>query len=522
LSISRLRLRWGLVGLLAAAVGVAVFATQPRPLYADASGFIVIGRGFLSGQAPYLGLFDDKPPGVYLVGTLAWLLDPGDITVSMQALSVVAIAIAATACGWLVSAVYERFWVGVATAIVVAGGLSLPALDAGGGGSELFGVAGLAVCVAAIGAMILRRRSLIWPVAAGAGLAWAIGSSLLTLGAVPAVALLWLSIPVDDEPLRLSRFNWRTWVRRRLADRRLAAAICGTGAVSLVLWLPVIATGSMSAAFDAFLRYNGLYRATGVLKLRDWMNGVGSFWPLWLPTLAVCLVPTARRQLLGLTLVRSNLARAMVLWLVVGVALLMFGRRFYPHYLLLLVPPLAVLFGVTLCSLWLDRPTIIRRVVGLTLCLVVVVGLAWQSPPAASNDSRLAANAQLADYIRANSAPADTIYVWGYDPDLYLRADRDPAGPYFVIVPLIMPGYDGQAVATMLGAWQAHPPRLVVTGRSDAPDLVRLDPLIVPQDKTNPGEPSDYAALDPLRAFVQAHYDPVATLQAGQVWRYRG
>ena len=497
------------------------FAIQPRPLYADAGGFMVIGRGFLTAHAPYSGLFDDKPPGIYLVGTLAWLLDPGDVTVSMQALSVAAIAVAATACGWLVSAVSGRFWVGAAAAFAAAGALSLPALSSGGGASELFGVAGLAVCVAAISVVLQGRGRLIWPAVAGAAFAWAVGTSLLTLGAVPALGVLWLSIPIDGAPSPLTRAGWRKWIRRRLLDRRLAVAVVGAAVVTVIVWSPVFATGTLPAAFDAFLRYNGLYQATGVLKVRDWINGAGLVWPLWFPTLAVCFVPSARRQPVGIAMARSNIARAMVLWVAAALVLLVLGRRFYPHYLILLVAPLSILLGLALQELWQERARV-SRAVGLGLCVAVAAGLVWQSPPASPTDSSLAANAELAGYVRVNSAPGDTIYVWGYDPDLYLLSDRYPAGPYFVLVPLIMPGYDRQAVATTLEQWQARPPRLVVAGPSTGPNLVRLDPLPEPAGKVNPGEPSDYGALQPLSSFIQAHYDLVATLEGGQVWRYRG
>ncbi|MFI5258164.1 MAG: hypothetical protein ACHQ01_00925 [Candidatus Limnocylindrales bacterium] len=524
--VSSPRLRWGFVALLAAAVAGLVFATQPRPQYEDAAGFTVMGRGLLSGQAPFSGLFDDKPPGIYLIGALAWVLDPGDVTVSMQSLSVVAIAAAATACGWLVSVAGSRFWVGVAAAVVTAAGLSLPALSAGGGLSELFGVAGMAVSVAAVVGMLAGRKGIGWPIGAGAALAWAVGSSLLTLGALPALAALWLTLPIDDTPAPLARSSWTSWSRRRAFDKRLAAAVAGAGVVSLVVWWPVLSTGVAAAAADAFVRYNGLYRDTGILRPRAWVNGFGLFWPLWLPTLVLFCVPTAGRRLLGLALVRSNLARAMALWVFAVLALLVLGRRFYPHYLLLLVPPLAVLLGMALTTaveglpFW--RPRLSSRAVGLGLCLVIGAGLISESLPAAPTDTQIAANAALASYIRANSAASDTIYVWGFDPELYLMADRDPSGPYFVVVPLIMPGYDRQAVATMLDVWQAHPPRLVVTANSPAADLIRLDPLVVPADLTNRGEPADYPALDPLRSFIKAHYTLAATLQTGEVWRYAG
>jgi hypothetical protein len=522
MSVSRSWLRWGLVACVAAAVAALVFATQPRPQYQDASMFMVIGRGILDGRAPFTGLFDDKPPGMYLVGGLAWLLDPSDSTVSMQALSVVAIAVAATACGWIVSRVYSRFWVGAATALLAAGGLSLPLLTSGGGGTELFGVAGIAVSAAGVVGIMSGRKGVWWAAGAGAGFAWAIGCSLLSVATLPALALLWLNWPIDGEPYALARSNWRTWIRRRIVDRRVAIAVGGAVVVSAGLWWPVLAGGALPAAFDALVRYNSLYRMTGILHARIWVNAFGIFWPLWLPTLVLLMFPSGRRRVLGMALWRSNLARAMVLWLLGAMALLLFGRRFYPHYLLLLVPPLVVLLGMALAQLADARRPLNSRGVSLAVCVAIGLGLALQCPPAASTDSARAANAELASYVQANSAAADQIYVWGFDPDIYLLADREPAGPYFELVPLIMPGYDTQAVETMVHAWQSSPPRLIVTSDSAKSNAIRLDPLVVAPGYTNPGEPSDYPALDPLRTFIKAHYEVVATLPLGQVWRYKG
>lgn len=503
------RVRWGFVALLTAALAAAVFAVQPRPYYQDASVFVQVGRGMLVGRAPYSGLFDHKPFGIYLVGALAWLLDPGDITVSMQILSVVAISATATACGWLVSAVFSRYWPGVATALCVAGGLSLPVLSSGGGTSELFSEAGLALCAACVVGMITFRRGLRWPVAAGAGFAWAVNCSLLAVAAAPALALLWLTIPVDGAASPLTRSGWRTWVRRRLLDRRLAGAIAGALVVSLLVWLPVILSGSGPAAVDAVVRFNGLYQATSTFNVSEWDKGFRTILPLWVPALLLCLVPTARRGLLGLALLaHSNLFRAAVLWFVVALALQMLGKRFYPHYLLVLVPPLGLMFGCLLAGLRLERPLISQRVLAWGLCAVVAVGLLWRATLPVDIPSR-AQNEELAAYLRAHSAPTDTILVWGYDPDLYREADRMPTGRYISSMPFLVPGYEQETIVTTLEQWQTQPPRLVVVA------VPGSDLGLWPLDDPIP-------RLAPLEAFIHAHYHKAVTLQGGDVWIHSG
>lgn len=315
-------------------------------------------------------------------------------------------------------------------------------------------------------------------------------------------------------------------MRRRLLDRRLATAVVGGVVVSLVVWWPVLASGAVPAAADMLFRYTGLYRATSALDFDTWVNtwaeGVALLWPLWLPTLVACFVPVSRRRLVGTALARSVVARAALVWSVVELAFLMSGERLFDHYLLLLVPPLSLLFGLVLCDIWPEHPQIGRRALGWALCASVAVGLAWQSPPTSPTDSLIAVNTELADYVRANSAPSESIYVWGWDPDLYVRSNRAPAGPYFYMLPMTTPGYFPQAVATEAESWQAHPPRLVVTGSWTDLDPVGLYPLDEWSTTMASNSAMYYEGVAPLRTFIRSHYDLVEIFGDGEVWRYRG
>ena len=517
--ILRSRLRWVLVMLIACAIAAAVFAIQPRPFNIDASGFTVFGRGMLEGHAPYADLFDHKPPGIYVMGAIAWALDPGDSSVSFQLLTAIMIGISATACGWLVAEATGRFRVGAAAALVAVGGLSLPVLSAGGGMTETFATAGLAVCFATAVGMTKGRGGYIWPLLAGASFAWAMNMSLLAVAAVPALAAVWSSIPIDGGAYPLARSSWRTWLRRRLLDRRLLVAIAGSAGVTLVFWLPVLASGSLAAALDAVLRYNSLYQSAGTFRLSDWIHGFAQLWP-FIPAAAILLVPVGRRSILGFELARSKLALAIALWLLAELAMLLYGRRIYIHYLTLLIAPSAIVFGLALANLWQDGRRAGFRIVGAVLLAATVAALAWHTRPTPSKASLITPNQQLAAYVRANSGPHDSIYAWGADTDLYVRSDRDPAGPYFFFLPLSEPGYGPEATAKTLAVWQAKPPRLVITATSTVGQRNSLQPLDAVDGSASGAATVD--TLEPLRAFIKNHYDLVATLPGGQVWRYRG
>jgi 4-amino-4-deoxy-L-arabinose transferase-like glycosyltransferase len=153
--------------------------------------------------------------------------------------------------------------------------------------------------------------------------------------------------------------------------------------------------------------------------------------------------------------------------------------RFYPHYYIQLLPPLALLAAPALAGAWTARspgmPWYLRRSVGavwLAATVVVflvshVVGLA---PRRAAGEA--------ARYIRENSVEADRVFVWGQNPSVYLDARRRPASRYVATFPLTGyifgsplswdPDYD-TAGRIVPGSWDnlqadlaEHPPRFIV------------------------------------------------------------
>src|SRR4029079_353282 len=88
----------------------------------DQGIFMVIGRGILHGQTPYLDLWDHKPPLIYLVSALADLIS-GDSWPGLWVLSVAAV----TATGYLVWLMTNRVTAVIATVLLA----SYPATQGG-------------------------------------------------------------------------------------------------------------------------------------------------------------------------------------------------------------------------------------------------------------------------------------------------------------------------------------------------------------------------------------------------------
>jgi 4-amino-4-deoxy-L-arabinose transferase-like glycosyltransferase len=152
------------------------------------------------------------------------------------------------------------------------------------------------------------------------------------------------------------------------------------------------------------------------------------------------------------------------------------GARFYPHYYIQLIPPLALLAAPHYANLW-SRAAQPRRWLfqpALTqawLALVVIAffvghweGLASQREPT-----------QTGRYLLENSAANDRIFVWGQYSKIYLDAQRRPACRYITTFPLTgyvfgrpLPGVDTR-YRVLPGAWTIlqqdfalHPPVFIV------------------------------------------------------------
>ena len=191
------------------------------------------------------------------------------------------------------------------------------------------------------------------------------------------------------------------------------------------------------------------------------------------------------------------------------------GWRFYQHYYIQLIPPLALLAAPYYAQLWTERmrpphwllrPSITYAWLALTIIAFSIshwLGLAGQRRPL-----------ETERYLLEHSAPNDRIFVWGHKTRIYLNARRRPACRYILTFPLTgyvfggrLPGLDTHS-RILPGAWttlqqdfKKHPPAYIV-------DLY-----------SQPG------ALYPVRDFpilaklLKERYRPVAHTAEGVIYR---
>src|SRR6058998_296435 len=171
------------------------------------------------------------------------------------------------------------------------------------------------------------------------------------------------------------------------------------------------------------------------------------------------------------------------------------GARFYPHYYVQLIPPLALLAATYYARLWsrtiqpphwLLRPRVTYAWLALTIIVFSIkhwTGLAPRRVPS-----------EAGRYLFTHSDPADRIFVWGQKMNIYLEAHRRPASRYITTFPLTghvfggrVPGLDTRK-RILPGAWSTlqqdfarHPPAYIVDVQADpktAQDPVKDFPIL--------------------------------------------
>ncbi len=456
----------------------------------DAAVFTDIGGRMLHGVTPYVGVWDHKPPGIYIAtvvarAALGWL---GPWT-----------------AGWLLSLV-ASVGIGAATAGVL----------------RRLGVTGWARSLPAIAATILASHYMLAvgggltepPATALAGLALLMTLGQLTAARLAAVGILaGLAVLLSVQLLPGTAVVLGLALFKRPAPGRVRGALLlalGFTAPIVIAAGWLLVAGALPAAIDALVSYSGAYRASGDVYGAKLAASVAAWTTLdSLFVIAPALLGAV--ALPHLSGARRTVAIASLLWIAGSLILLIVQRRLYAHYAIPLAVPLGVLAGLglerTVARLRHGASSSQRALVAFPLLLSFVISVAAGVVSTAAQLSLVASqNGRSRDVAhRLDDLPAGPIFVWGNVPLLYVLADRTPATRYDYFFPLTTTGYSTPAqVQSVADALATHPPAVIVDAGSDAPGLPGFLPLLI--DRPVEAEGRDLDLLDPLRAFVTDHY----------------
>jgi hypothetical protein len=471
-----------------------------EPLGPDQGVYATIGWGMQRGLALYRDLWEQKPPGIYLMYQLAFALFGTGVNAIFW-IDYLAAALTTLVLFDLGRRVVSlRF--GALTAAVFAIG-TLPAARFPYGGfieraiSEDFIV--LLVSAAAWAtAMAIAPAERAWPTAWPH--AWSVGAGLLlglTTVFKPMAAVYWLALVL-----------WTWWVTDRTRAWRFAIDSAFGSLVAPLLAIGWMwSQGVLQDAWIALAEYNRAYLAIGGYSFAGIVNELAhevwrrlvrdEMWALGALSAGVAFCAWRWRG------TKPGAAAALgIVWLGASLAsILLNGPRMFHTYFLPPLVPLSLLFA------WLlDQIIALPRgrravgavlVLGFTAIMLVRSGsvaraisvTTWDTERLRGHIDRqeflqhfrsrytqsfsAADNAQLADYIRSHSEPQDRIFIFGMSAGTYFLSGRLPASRFLWAYPAVSRMIDRPEfrVETLASDLARKAPRYIVFQRHNGDNL---------------------------------------------------
>lgn len=216
--------------------------------------------------------------------------------------------------------------------------------------------------------------------------------------------------------------------------------IVATAAVIGYFW----SHGALKDFYFYAWTYNLAYygpETTGINRLQAALAGITQVWQHY-PVICAAIAVTALRFAIRLVQFRSwrgvggkePVVFYLMTWAFLSCAGSASAGRIYGHYYIQTLPSLSLL------AAWLfadcqSYPAISRNKIVRGGCLLILIVAAWsviavplKGPWPAKVQPE--AGMDVADFVRTHSRPEDKIFVWGYNPDFYLYADRRSASRY--------------------------------------------------------------------------------------------
>jgi 4-amino-4-deoxy-L-arabinose transferase-like glycosyltransferase len=414
-------LLWSLI----IAAGLRAFSFGVTGLDWDESFYAVVAQRWLHGGVPYADIWDIHPMGVPALYALAsWLV--GDGLLAARLLAWLAVAGTAT----LLWAFAERYLrnrlAGLLAALFYLAYMSRP--EGLAANTEVFNNLAVAAASFLLAGELVRETGAArpGPVFAGA-LLLGIGLQLKYV-VFPEAVLLCCT-------LLLYQLRNGTSLRRTLglAGIAIAAGLLPTAIATLYYWW----AGALQPYLDATLRANVAYVdepliwSTVLLRLRYGLLPISGLlvWPAVLAVLArrSSLSPRQRMICLWLTV-----------WLIAACIDVVMPLKFWKHYFNALVPPLCLMSALGSWLLARELPAHFGRLLSIGVILTLVpaaVEIAAHISDSRSFD-RTNVPREIAERIKAGGSNGHDVYVFDYDPLVYVYSGNTPPSRFVLGVEL--------------------------------------------------------------------------------------
>ncbi len=432
--------------VLIPAVTLSQVAAHLRMDVVDDQMFGYYGWRILHGAAPYVDVWDNKPPGVYWINALGFLIG-GDSYAGVILLCVLALLV--THVCFFVVATSNYYRGAAALTTVLAGFYMTHAYYQGGTNrTETYLVACELVAVAFYMRGFARDRWWKW-LLAGVCCGSAFLFKQVGLAAWGAMGLHTIILVVMRD------LSWRAGLRRCLL---LLAGVCG---VLLVAGVALAAQGALYEACYATFGFNRAYFVVGASQFFSATNYYFLKWeikPILLLPILMAIAASIHATLWWLRprfrpreiekplrALRPVCPRYMLLfgiWFAVAFWGALVSPYHFRHYLLPTIPPLLLLAGY-LINVLRTEIGLVRRLQQRAWVLATFVAMGYFAMEAFYFHFQVASNVWkdrfkfspfqewypadweiIAEQVERWTDPDETIQCWGYQPGVYLHARR--------------------------------------------------------------------------------------------------
>jgi hypothetical protein len=213
----------------------------------------------------------------------------------------------------------------------------------------------------------------------------------------------------------------------------------------------------------------------------------------------------------------ESAARTGCLWLLalsaVGVSA---SGRFYPHYFIQLLPPLALFAAATYEALPSHVSSQRLRAIRATLAAAMALALAGFFVAQWIGLRPLRQPSMIGSYLRDHSTAGDRLFVWGQSPGIYDDSGLRPASRYITTFPLTgyifagpVPGVDTRG-RILAGSWD----NLVA-------DFARHPPSFIVDAEVGPKALYPMPSFPRLDAIVRSEFTPILATSEGVLYARR-
>ncbi|HYO87303.1 MAG TPA: glycosyltransferase family 39 protein [Candidatus Limnocylindrales bacterium] len=449
-----------LLGVIALVLLLAL-PTLTYPLGRDQGEFATIGRGLLQGKIPYADLWNPKPPAIFYLyaGAMAVF---GQTALALRLLDLLAAPVLLWAIYWIGARAGGKR-VGLWAALLLGVFYFTETFWTLSQNDGLVLVPMMLGLVAALKAADGGARSWGWALVSGAlaGIAVWFKYPFVLFAGVAALAYVLMS--------------------RQIRVLDVAAFACGLLGALAAGASVMLAIGAWDALLES-ARVTSAYTALG-FNLADFAaameNALGFRWSQW----GLAFVLAAGGMVAGLWPRTSPETRqrrmtwVLIGWLAVGFAIMALQAKGYDYHWLPMLPPLALLAALGAAALTRRLPGWAQIAAGAVVFVLAFAAI-WRPalPYLSGQQDQIAyfdqfqggeVNAgesqRVVDYLRARTTPGDSLYVWGFRPEVYYLSGLNPATRFIFQFPLVAdwypPEWRQQNVDTL---WAALPPYVAV------------------------------------------------------------